>query len=76
MAEVHKLPWVNNLDVANQTDYAAYLRGLAELIDTGTVQPQGLALVLHLPGDTITVARVGMTALEAAGALALSLRTI
>ena len=34
MAEVHKMPWVNNLDVANETDYAAYLHGLANLIET------------------------------------------
>ena len=76
MAEIHKLPWVADLDVAESTDFVGYLRGLAGLIEQGTVTLEGMTIVLALPGNQITLARVGLTALEAAGALALSLRVI
>ena len=76
MADIHKLPWVSNLDVADKTDYPAYLRGLADLIENGTVEAEGMTVAIVLPGPSITLARVGLTALEAAGVLAIAGRIV
>ncbi|MDE2040672.1 MAG: hypothetical protein KGO96_12265 [Elusimicrobia bacterium] len=75
-AEIHKLPWVANLDVARETDYVSYLRGLADLIEQGSVELEGMVVVLNLPGHQITAARVGMTGLEMAGALSVAGRLV
>ena len=76
VAEIHKLPWVNNLDVAAETDYVAYLRDLADLVAAGTVTLEGMTVVLCLPGNQIALARVGLTALEAAGAISIAGRLV
>ncbi len=76
MAEVHKLPWVKDLDVADKTDFAGYLRGLAGLIENGTIVLEGMNIVMCLPGPSITLARVGLTPLESAGALAIAGRIV
>ena len=76
MDNVVRLPGVPDLAVATATDYSGYLRGLADLIDNGTLTLEGLALVLMLPGSKITAARVGINALEMAGALAIAGRMV
>jgi hypothetical protein len=76
MADIHKLPWVSSIDVAAETDYVAYLRGLAGLIENGTVTLEGMMIAMVMPGPSITLARMGLTALEAAGALAIAGRIV